>query len=321
MADNIEVSGTPEEIEVTPKTEVVESTQPKVKDFEPGSHPSSEIVSPAEVARKTKDLVYNKESKKFEKFPAKKESTVAPASTSTEVKVDDPWEKRYKDLQSSFTKTAQENAAVKKQLADLAKAQKQLEDNLTKSLKKPVDLSKLKTPEDIQKWADNHQKDVEKSFQEKVFKSQVDSRAKETRLGIKARELDKVNYPEWERVYPAIQKMVLSLDKRIDFEADSEDVLDNMYKLALEEPSTSTPTSTAPAVKTYTAEELEAAKKAAEEAAYKKAANDIKVQENASTVTGRAGGKRGSSTEVDTSKMSRKELKEYLTKTGFGPKN
>jgi hypothetical protein len=241
-------------------------------------------------------------------------------------KPEDPWAKRYTDLQSGFTKVAQENAEVKKQLQALNEAIKNLST-------KPVDLKEIaKDPAKLKAYIDEQTRAAQEGPVKEWSEKLNNERREATIREITYRQKDAENYPRWNELYPTIQKLgvpvkvdqqtgMVFFDPKVNHikfdEMPVKQILDELYKVAeIEVPVGTAPKTEAPkpAAKTYTEADIEKAK----QDAYEKAQKAEKAEKNGQGVTGMVRSGKRQPTVIDYSKMSKDELRDHLIKQQEG---
>lgn len=157
-----------------------------------------------------------------DKKPAETPATPAPKPEEKPLP-NDPTE-----LRKWNTKVSMELAEVKKQIQGIA-------DALSKSTKKQVDWKELaKSPEKLQAAVDELQKQANDEWQKKYEDASFASKSRITRIENQRRMHDP-NYPRWQELNSVVVKLASEADRRIDFDKDPEEVLDQLYQVAIED--------------------------------------------------------------------------------------
>lgn len=147
------------------------------------------------------------------------------------------------EMRKWTTRTAQENAKLRKEMSDLKEAQDKTFKLLSSISKKPVDYKELaKDPEKLQKFIEDERENATSEMQERLDQLSTEAKQKDTVVERMKREHDTENYPEWKRLYPSIVKIAMGPtgqgDPRVDFTKPAGEVLDSLYELALTESPT-----------------------------------------------------------------------------------
>jgi hypothetical protein len=215
------------------------------------------------------------------------------------------------EMRKWTTRTAQENAKLRKEMAEIKEAQEKTYKLLASLSKKPVDYKELaKNPESVEKFIEEERKSITEEYQGQLEQLANQAKEKDTLVERMRREQDTENYPEWKRLYPSIVKIAVGPtgqgDPRVDFTKPASEVLDHLYEIALQEnPKGTEPVKDATAEKTFTeaevkamvadmvAKERDSISKAAREDAAKEAQEALKREAAGGTVasTGRGAGR------------------------------
>jgi len=144
------------------------------------------------------------------------------------------------ELRKWNVRTSQENAKLRKEMAELKEAQEKTYKLLASLSKKPVDYKELaKNPEALEKFVNEEREAIASEFQEELERSSTEAKAKDTLIERMRREQDTENYPEWKRLYPHIVKIAMGPtgtgDPRVDFTKPASEVLDQLYEIAMQE--------------------------------------------------------------------------------------
>lgn len=207
------------------------------------------------------------------------------------------------ELRKWSTRTSQENAKLRKEMAELKEAQEKTFKLLASLSKKPVDYKELaKDPAALEKFVEDERQSLTSEYQEQLEALATQAREKDTIVEKMRREQDPENYPRWKELYPAIVKIAVGPagtgDPRVDFTKPASEVLDQLYEIAVQEnpKSAEPPKPETPPEKTYTeaevkamvadmvAKEREVISKSAREAAEKEAQESLRREAAGSTV-------------------------------------
>lgn len=254
--------------------------------------------------------------------------------TGTEDNANKPVKKAPNDpeeMRKWSTRTAQENAKLRKEMADLKEAQEKTFKLLSSISKKPVDYKELaKDPEKLQKFIEDERENATSELREQLDRASTEAKQKDTIVERMKREHDAENYPEWKRLYPQIVKIAMGPtgqgDPRVDFTKPAGEVLDSLYELALQESPVVKQDPPAPAEKVYKesemkqmladmlAKEKDAIAKAAKEEAIREAQEGLSEEAKGGTVAsaGRGAGRVPSDHLAAFKKMSLNEQRDWL---------
>lgn len=208
------------------------------------------------------------------------------------------------ELRKWNTRNAQENKKLRDEIAAMKESQDKIFKLLSGISKTPIDYKELaKDPEKLQRVIEEERENATAELREQLDKAAADAKAKDTYIERMRRERDTENYPEWNRLFPHIQKLAMGPtgqgDPRVDYTKPAAEVLDTLYELALQEnpkpaeaPKPNDPPE--PAAKSYTEEEFKAAladalakeKEAISKTEKEKAAKEAQEQLNRETAGG-----------------------------------
>lgn len=270
------------------------------------------------------------------KAAADKSAADAGKSTQTKEKVDEGNKGKKvpndpEELRKWSTRTSQENAKLRKEMADLKEAQDKTFKLLSKISKTPIDYKELaKDPEKLQKFIEEERENATTELKAQLDQATNQAREKDTVVERMKREHDTENYPEWKRLYPNIVKIAMGPtgqgDPRIDFTKPAGDVLDALYELALSENPAAAAPAPEPTEKVYKesemkqmladmlAKEKEAIAKSAKEEAVREAQAGLSDEAKGGTVAsaGKGAGRIPSDHLAAFKKMSLSEQREWL---------
>jgi|SRR5579864_49468 len=144
------------------------------------------------------------------------------------------------ELRKWNVRTSQENAKLRKEMAEIKEAQEKTYKLLASLSKTPIDYKELaKNPEALQKFVESEREAMTQEHQEQLEALAAENKAKDIFIERTRRENDAENYPEWKRLYPSIVKLATGAtgngDPRVDFTKPAAEVLDQLYELALQE--------------------------------------------------------------------------------------
>jgi hypothetical protein len=312
--------------------EKLESEKGKVKEGEEGKTGTEgkEGDAAAAKAKADKETADKAAAEKAEADKKAAEASEKPGKQGKEKKQpNDPDEMR-----KWTTRTAQENAKLRKDMEALKEAQDKTYKLLASLSKKPVDYKELaKSPENLEKFIEDERQALTEEFQEELERVSTEAKAKDTAFERMRREQDTENYPEWKRLYPAIVKIAMgptgSGDPRVDFTKPAAEVLDSLYEIALQENPKSSEPAKEPAAnspKTFTEDEVkamvadmvskerESISKAAREDAAKEAQDALRREAAGSTVasSGKGAGRVPTDQLAAFRKMSLAEQRDWL---------
>lgn len=235
------------------------------------------------------------------------------------------------EMRKWTTRTAQENAKLRKEMTDLKEAQEKTFKLLSSISKKPVDYKELaKDPEKLQKFIEDERENATSELREQLDKASTEAKQKDTIVERMKREHDTENYPEWKRLYPSIVKIAMGPtgqgDPRVDFTKPAGEVLDSLYELALQENPPVKQDPPAPAEKVYKesemkqmladmlAKEKDAIAKSAKEEAIREAQEGLSEEAKGGTVAsaGRGAGRVPSDHLAAFKKLSLSEQRDWL---------
>jgi len=223
---------------------------------------------------------------------AAKREVVSPNTAKTG-QADLNYEKSYKELQRKFTQTAQEAAAVKRQMEAM---QKLWESKFAEATKKPVNLEEFFTnlraqgPDAILPYLKPELEKLQSAYADQFSNVQRENGALRMELSLLNRRLDSKNYPDFTALEPKMRELVDSGTAPIDFTKPMDEVIDALYNL----------------VRTKNSEE---AIKLAEKAGHAKAEAEL-AKEAKTAVAG--GGKGTSTTPADMWKMPLDKLEQLV---------
>ena len=170
------------------------------------------------------------------------------------------------EMRKWTTRTAQENAKLRKEMEAIKEAQEKTYKLLASLSKKPIDYKELaKNPEALEKFVEDERDATASEYQEQLEKLATQAKEKDTIVEKMKREQDTENYPRWKELYPHIVKIAIGPtgqgDPRVDFTKPASEVLDHLYEIAMQEHpivSNEGKVETKPEAKTFTEDEVKA---------------------------------------------------------------
>jgi hypothetical protein len=193
------------------------------------------------------------------------------------------------EFQKFVTRSAQENAELRRKAEAHERELKELRDLVQKATKKPIDWAAIsKDPAKVQELWEQHEAELEQEKNSAIFVKEVEYTGKEM-----AR--DTQNYPDFVNLQPLMAQLAgtdgseaLKHDPNFNWNRSQKEVLHDLYKLA---EKISPKVTSAPTGKVMTPEEIEKIKEDAKAEAIKAATTKETKQAAGASATGQFGGK------------------------------